>query len=221
MTPSLAREAFDKNLADVSRLLEIHRDVSGDGPGRKYGVDVLNRSAVVLLCASWEAYCEDIVGEVVAHFTEHAPAKNLPKKLREQIADEFGDGQMKMKMWSLADDGWKSVLSSRLDKYKEERDRGLNTPKPEPVKKLFLEHAGYEDITQAWTWPKKTAEQAAKDLIALVELRGSIAHRVDTSSPVNKGAVERYMRIVGHLVEETDKEMQEHALRVTGVAMRP
>lgn len=218
--PSLAREAFDKNLADVNRLLDIHRRVSGHRRGRRWGVSVLNRSAIVLLCATWEAYCEDIVGEVVEHFTGHAEARRLPAALRKKIAAEFrqADG---MRMWSLADDGWKAALRERLGQFKEERDRGLNTPKPQNVKALFHEHAGYEDITEAWKWQGKSVDQAEAELIALVKLRGSIAHRVDSITTVNLRTVEKYMRLVGRLVETTDAAMQTHAQRITGEPLRP
>jgi hypothetical protein len=65
--PSQARAAFENNRKDVERLMEIHGDLAGDTPGRKHGVEVLNKSAIVLMCAIWEAYCEDLAAEAVEH----------------------------------------------------------------------------------------------------------------------------------------------------------
>ena len=48
---SQARQAFDRNVMDVERLLEIHADVGGDVQGRRFGLEVLNKSAVVLITA--------------------------------------------------------------------------------------------------------------------------------------------------------------------------
>jgi hypothetical protein len=60
---SSSRKAFLKNRRDVERLWEIHEEVAGAGRGRKHGVEVLNRSTLVLIAACWEAYVEDLVIE--------------------------------------------------------------------------------------------------------------------------------------------------------------
>jgi len=64
---SQARIRFDKNCEDVERLLEVHRDLGGSGRGRRRRLEVLNKSAIVLLYAFWEAYCEDIAAEGLNH----------------------------------------------------------------------------------------------------------------------------------------------------------
>ncbi len=51
---------FRANLADVIRLIQIHRDLSGSERGRRVGVECLNKSAIVLILASWEAFVEDL-----------------------------------------------------------------------------------------------------------------------------------------------------------------
>lgn len=202
------------NRADVDRLMQLHRDISGSAPGRKYGVAVLNKSAVVLLCAAWEAYCEDIVSEVVQHYVDHAPDANaLPTTLRKQIATELHAD--KMKMWTLADGGWRAVLESRLTQLKIERDRKLNTPKTSQIKALFADHAGYSDITTQWHWQSRTVESACDELDAFVTLRGAIAHRVEADSAVRKTAVTRYTRFIGRLVQCIDSAMVTHAHGVT------
>ena len=60
---SNAKQKFDKNCEDINKLLEFHESSGGSSPGRRYGLEVLNKSAVVLICAIWEAYCEDIAAE--------------------------------------------------------------------------------------------------------------------------------------------------------------
>lgn len=202
------------NRADVDRLMELHRDISGSAPGRKYGVAVLNKSAVVLLCAAWEAYCEDIVSEVVQHYVDHAPDANaLPQALRKQIAAEIHTD--KMKMWTLADNGWRTVLGSRLAELKIERDRKLNTPKTSQIKALFADHAGYADITTQWYWPKRTVESSCAALDDFVALRGAIAHRVEADTAVRKSAVTKHTRFIGRLVHRIDSAMVAHAEGVT------
>ena len=218
MSHSSAYQAFESNRADVDRLLEVHRDLSGKGRGRRYGMAVLNKSAVVLLCAAWEAYCEDLVSEVVEHFVSQAPeAKILPTVLRKRIATELSSD--KMQMWTLAGDGWRLVLSKRLGDLKVERDRKLNTPRTSQIRELFAEHVGYDNIDQKWTWSGVTAELAREKLDEFVTLRGSIAHRVEADSAVHKADVVRYTRFIGRLVKNTDQVIVEHARSVTGLPL--
>jgi hypothetical protein len=73
--PSKSRIHFDENCEDVERLLTIHQDLAGNTPGRKYGVEVLNKSAIVLICAYWEAYNEDILHEALV----------LQRRIRDRI----------------------------------------------------------------------------------------------------------------------------------------
>ena len=51
---------FDENVKEVRNLLDIHRKVAKKTPGRKYNVEVLNKSGVVLLVACWESYVEHL-----------------------------------------------------------------------------------------------------------------------------------------------------------------
>ena len=46
---SNAYKAFQKNMEDIERLLELHTQEGGSEPGRRYGLEVLNKSAIVLI----------------------------------------------------------------------------------------------------------------------------------------------------------------------------
>jgi hypothetical protein len=69
--PSTARATFEANRQDVDRLMQLHTTEGGDEPGRRVGLEVLNKSAIVLLCAIWEAYVEDLATEVIDHYVTH------------------------------------------------------------------------------------------------------------------------------------------------------
>lgn len=89
---SQARATYEASVADVERLMELHAQIGGEDPGRRVGLEVLNKSAIVLMCAIWEACVEDLVTEVVEHYiTELKNPKKLPKQLREQVAKELID----------------------------------------------------------------------------------------------------------------------------------
>jgi hypothetical protein len=125
--PSKARSSLDENLGDIDVLLALHSMTGGDAPGRRYGLEVLNKSAIVLITACWEAYCEDLASEALAHIVKFSKSSDaLPDELKRQIAKEIKGAQHELEVWKVADDGWKLYLTSRLGKLTEERNRRLN-----------------------------------------------------------------------------------------------
>lgn len=175
---SAARKAFGQNCDDIDRLLEIHGDLGGDAPGRRRRLEVLNKSAIVLITAVWEAYCEDIVAEGLKHLVANAATSGaLPKALRKQIVKELGAEADELAVWQLADTGWRAVLEVRVDRLAEERNRRLNTPKTGQINELFLTGLGIPKISATWNWKGMTKTSAEAKLDRFIELRGTIAHR--------------------------------------------
>lgn len=204
-TQSAARDAFEANRADIDRLLEIHSDLAGDTPGRKHGVAVLNKSGVVLTCAVWEAYCEDLAAEAVKHLADNAASPDdLPKQLRKNLATELKAQRNELAVWALADDGWRAYLKTRLEDITEARNRKLNTPKSVNIRQLFVDAAGIADVTRCWRWRHMSAQSASKKLDSFVALRGSIAHRAAASHSVKKSHVRNFVDLTERLVVKTD-----------------
>lgn len=147
---------FEWRWRDAKELplpIEIHSALAGQTPGKKHGVEVLNKSGIVLMCAVWEAYCEDIAAEAVDHLIANAAdAFALPKTLRKNIARELKNDLDESAVWKLADDGWKKHLSTRTKAMTEERNRKLNTPKTSNIKDLFDTAIGLPDVPSAWYW---------------------------------------------------------------------
>lgn len=214
---SQARQAFDRNVQDVQRLLEIHADVGGDAQGRRFGLEVLNKSGIVLITAIWEAYCEDLAAEALNHLvTNAASGSSLPKELRKKIAAEIKADSNDLAMWDLADAGWKARAKARLATLMVERNRRLNTPKVEQIKDLFAAAIGLSDVSSAWRWKKMSITRAGKKLDEFVELRGAIAHRGTAASSVKKAQVENYLAHVKRLVGKTGGRVNAHVRKATG-----
>lgn len=201
---SKARAAFDKNCEDIDRLLELHASITGTAPGRRRQVEVLNKAAIVLVTAFWEAYCEDVAAEGLAHLVQHSPeAQKLPPELKKQIVKELSDDDNQLAVWQLADTGWKQVLRSRLDRLREERNRKLNTPKTAQIDELFVKALGVKKISAKWAWSGMSVSSASDKLDKYVTLRGSIAHRGSASASVHKSHVTDYYEHVKKLVGKT------------------
>lgn len=214
---STADLAFKENRQDVKRLLEIHASEAGDTPGRKWHLEVLNKSAIVLICAFWEAYCEDLAAEALRHVVAHAPSHDdLPIELRKLVARELKQRNHDLAVWEVAGDGWRDLLTRRLSELQEERNRSLNTPKTAPIDRMFQTAIGIERISDSWRWHKTTPKQTAEKLDKYVTLRGDIAHRGKSARSVQKKDVEDFLQHVERLVEKTGERVNKLAHEATG-----
>jgi len=214
--PSKARAAFDESSKDIDRLLEIHGLIGGPQKGRRFRLEVLNKSAIVLITAIWEAYCEDIVSEAVEHIVTESPkAGALSKEIRKAVAKELKDDKNDLAAWNLADDGWRTVLRSRLKIMEERRAWSLNTPKSAQLRDFFRNAIGIEDITSDWSWRRMSPDQAQKKLNDYITLRGEIAHR-GTLKETYKYQVQDFLNHVQRLVSKTDEQVNKHVNTMTG-----
>ena len=187
-------ESLRSNMAEIDRLLEIHVAVAGSGRGRKRDVEVLNKSAIVLLLACWEAFVEDLAVAAFDRILAHATSPDaFPEFVLAIAAKEIRKADT-MVLWGIAKNGWKPELLKHrariLEKYV---NRGsFNTPSAENIDRLFSEMLGLTSISQQWSWPRMAPERAAEKLGNLIELRGGIAHRVSATKPVKKADVVDY-----------------------------
>ncbi len=201
---SKARDTFEANAQDVARLLELHQEVGGADRGRRTGLEVLNKSGIVLMCAVWEAYIEDLAAEVVEHYVDEATPEKLPPKLRETIGKELKNQKDSDSPWKLAGRGWKRELKYRLKGLQAKRNATLNAPKAGVVDAFFEESIGIPNVSSKWRWQKMSIARAREKLDEFVTLRGDIAHRVNASTPVHKSRVEEFRDHVERLVALTD-----------------
>lgn len=198
MTDPIQR--FEKNINEVKRLLEIHKQLAGNAPGRKYNVEVLNKSAIVLLVACWEAFIEDLASSafkfMLAHAADHTA---FPDDVLAIASKKLKSAQDNREVWRLAGIGWRSVLEEhRADLFKEYIGK-LNTPKPKQVDGLFSSLLGLSSISSKWFWHTVPHDKACQKLTGLIELRGSIAHQVGAGKAVSKALVLDYLSFIYRL----------------------
>lgn len=198
MTDPIQR--FEKNIAEVKRLLEIHLQLAGKSPGRKYNVEVLNKSAIVLLVACWEAFIEDLASAafkfMLTHATDH---KAFPDDVLAIASKKLKSAPDNREVWRLAGTGWRSVLEEHKDDLFKEYIGKLNTPKPKQVDGLFNSLLGLSSISSKWFWHTVPHDKACQKLTQLIELRGAIAHQVAAGKPVSKALVFDYMWFIYRL----------------------
>ncbi|QEV00877.1 hypothetical protein CP971_17920 [Streptomyces viridifaciens] len=172
---------------------------------------------MVMTCASWEAFCEDLVAEALRHLADHAPdGAALPKEVKKTLKKILLDDQNELAIWGLADDGWRTVLRDRATALSADGDSSLNTPKPAQLKTFFQQNVGIADITSAWFWHKNDQARTTKLLNDFVVLRGSIAHRRSPAGGVRKSQATGGLDLILRLAEKSAAAVSEHLLKHTG-----
>jgi hypothetical protein len=215
--PSKAFATFQENRKDAEALLDIHEEKSGDKPGRKFGVEPLNKATIVFVCAAWEAYCEDIVAEAIdAIVADCQDPKLLPKELRKHITAQVRQDKNETAPWELAVDGWKQVLKMNAAQFTVNLTGRWSTPKPTQVQELFLKCLGIPDITAAWSWQKCDNYTARKKLDYFVTLRGAIAHRLNDENAVYKKQGVDFAAHVERLASIIDLTIRDYLFAVVG-----
>jgi hypothetical protein len=202
-----------ENLDESVSLLRIHGEVVGRGPGRKYGVEVLNKSALVLIVACWEAYVEDTVTAALTFMIDNCKDHTIfPKNVLERV----GSTKQGLKSWDLAGDGWKVALKDNLMGVLAKTTGTLNTPRAPQVDELFQKVIGLTNLSSTWKWNNVRSQQVVDRLDSLITTRGSIAHRVKHSAPVYKKTVREAADLIGRLSARTNNETRKHVHGLVG-----
>ncbi|WP_156087769.1 HEPN domain-containing protein [Lysobacter sp. Root667] len=200
-------ESFLSNIREVEQLLKIHSSYVGNGPGRKRDVEVLNKSAIVLTVACWEAYVEDISTLALDYMIANAASHLVfPEKVLKLVAANNSG----VSAWSLAGEGWKIALRNNYDAILAKTAAKLNTPRAAQVDELFANSIGLEGVSRCWHWKGRSVTAAVEALDDLVTLRGGIAHRVKHSRSVLKRDVTDATNLVLWLAAKTTNRVRTH-----------
>jgi hypothetical protein len=208
---SIAKSNFEQQKRDIDQLWAIHQEVAGQGAGRKHGVDVLNRAAIVFITACWESYIEDVCLEAFDFLLSNATDPSaFPNRVKTLASEELRSNPDKNQIWNLAGYGWKQVLQTHREAAKKRWLGKLNTPKTEQVNELFRELLGLPNLSDSWSWQGINSQQASEKLDQYIVVRGNIAHRTTHDANVYKLWGTDYLSHAERLVVKTDEHVRGH-----------
>lgn len=210
--PSTALSKFESTMMkDVTRIIESHATLSDGKPGKK-GLGHLTRGGVLLLCAAWELYLEEVLSEAVKFACDKAAAPDdLPKDVKKAIAAYVVGSQHELKALAMAGDGWKAVYQEAA----QIKIDAVNTPKPGVINPIFKKFLGVSQISSCWHY----GEQAVNDF---VKARGDIAHRGSDAGYVTIGKLrDEYKPFIMRTVLDTDNHLSQHLRDMFPVSQRP
>jgi len=206
LAPPRAQLSFQfYSYPQVDRLLSIHSAVGGSRPGRRHQLEILNKSAIVLACAFWEAFVEDLAADALLHLAKYADtAQDLPQELRKSVLNDLKASKHELAMWDIADDNWRELLRDRARKIVEVRDRTLSNPSSGKVDDFFCQQARLIRVSDSWRWPGISPDKARHKLNEFVQLRNVIAHRGGPrETTVTKRDAEHGLALIDRLADRS------------------
>ena len=113
--PSSALLKFESNmLVDVDRIIDSHSDLNHEGMGRR-GLGHITRSGVLMLCAAWELYLEELASESARFLIDHVNSPDqLPLPIQKEISRIVRESKHELKLLEMAGDGWKSIYLNHV-----------------------------------------------------------------------------------------------------------
>lgn len=196
--------ALDRNLIDVRRLLGV---VEVPGPSRsRKDAEVVNRSAVVLACACWEAFLEELALDALAFL--------IGRLIREEPMSTAAR-QTANRALQHIDAGQSYSILLQLGRHRQHILGPFNTPKAPNADALYQKALGIDQISSNWRWRGVPASAARSRLDRYVSLRGDSAHRVKGMEPVTKRDVLYFVQMLERLAWLTCDAVREWLFKAT------
>ena len=188
---------FFDNLDKVQELVEIHGKIAGTKKGRKSGVETLNKSCIVLLTACWETFIEELIGSAFDYLIDNAQTHDIiPFSVLTKASNDLKNDKDARKVWSLADNGWKTVMKKYKNQIITKELDYFHVPRPKNIDDLYEKLIGLEEVTKYWKWKNMNNASVIKTLNDFIDLRGEIAHKLKSSRNVLKRDVEYYTNFI-------------------------
>ncbi|MDO8738262.1 MAG: HEPN domain-containing protein [Candidatus Deferrimicrobium sp.] len=199
----------------MERLLDIHSEIAGEKPGRKHNVEVLNKSAILMLVACWESYVEEVVSGAYKYLLNIAKTPNdFPIDVRLRASNELRESKDPRRVWELAAKGWKDVLYE----YRGKQIESFNTPTSKKVNILCKALLNIEDVSGKIKIPRIKDSDICPRLDTLVALRGAIAHKVKADKSITKRMVQKDIKFIGTLAESLNNIVSAYLKELVGGA---
>lgn len=203
------------SLKEVSSLLQLSKKGKNLEPCNS---NIINKSAIVLLCACWEAYIEDTVLQSFDFLMENILSPTyLPKHLKQIIARSLRQDKNELKIWDMADDGWRNLLAKHKDVMLTKYLGHFNTPKPQNIDQLFLDVLGMSSITKKWKEIEGYSSDHVCELLnRFISIRGAIAHGANDIPCVSYEEIMDYLQLIVNLMVRTGSAVREYIKVTTG-----
>lgn len=208
--PSQAYRRFIHNAVDVDRLITSHGTLSSGTSGKK-ALGHITRSGIVMLCAAWELYVEDLLIECSKYLAiQTEKPLNLPMPVQKHLAKKIRENKNELKPLELGGSGWRDVYVA----YCQNEVRAINTPKTTILIPIYQKFIGLNDVSSMWTI-------GGQYITDFVSVRGDIAHNGRSSSYINLWELIQYNDCIKLTAKEMDNKICDYVFQLVSYTRQP
>lgn len=191
--PSIAYKSFKYEYKkDIEKILSNYEELKGTHKGRR-SLDHLFRGGVLLLAAAWEIYIENVLVETCKKVSEDLPLKDLPNQIKKTLSTNSKKEKDELAIINnIGGENWRNYYIQLIIGAVS----SLNTPGTKNIDNLFALYLGIDTISSNFT---------NEGLDEFIKARGEIAHRMKGEEYLKKDVFIRYVSLIDHLVDDTDK----------------
>lgn len=208
--PSGAYQKFLHNAVDVNRLIDSHGELSSGHSGKK-ALGHITRSGVIMLCAAWEVYVEDLLIESVKYISMHKESPlELPKPVQKHLAKRIKENKNELKLLELGGAGWREIYVT----YCQNETRSINTPKTTILEAIYEKFIGIENLSSLWN-------VGGGYITDFVSTRGDIAHKGRSAPYVNLWELIEYNDCIHLTAKEMDNQVCMYVFDLVTATVQP
>lgn len=209
--PSKSFNKFENNLlVDVQRIIDSHGQLNHNGGGRR-GLGHLTRSGILMLCAAWELYMEEVLVEGVKYTIGKIDEPgSLPLPVQKELSRYVKESSHELKPLELAGEGWKTLYLNNTN----EKIQSLNSPKSGVLDPMYKKFLGVDTISDCWSLGSAHINQ-------FVSIRGRIAHKGRDARYITINQLKIYKDEIKQTALDVDNSLTEHLCAITPGIVRP
>ena len=197
-------------MVDVDRLISSHEKLSPNGSGKR-GLGHITRSGVVMLCAAWELYVEDLLIECTKYLSnETFKPLDLPKPVQKHLAKRIRENKNELKLLELGGSGWREVYVT----YCQNEVRAINTPKTTIIEPIYEKFIGLKELSNIWT-------VGGQYITDFVSVRGNIAHNGRSAPYINLCELVEYNDCIKLTAKEMDNQICDYIFNLVTATVQP
>lgn len=209
--PSNAYLNFLHIRIDALKLIAAYSYYKSNGIGGT-SLGFFTRSGIMMLCAAWERYNEDLLLESVENVCMHlTDINNLSREIKLTLSRKIKNDAHDLSPIRMGGEGWKDVWRY----YAKMETEKLNTPKVANLNNLFNRFMGISNYSGHWNLSD------VSDIDRFVSDRGEIAHNGNKSSNIRMSKLRTYQEMIIDKVINIDSEMADEIQRICGHASLP
>jgi hypothetical protein len=181
------------------------------GTGGRKALGHITRSGVVMLCAAWELYVEDLLIECTRYLSNNTSKPlELPLQVQKYLAKRVRDNKNELKLLELGGSGWRDVYIT----YCQNEVRGINTPKTTILEPIYEKFIGLKNLSDMWTI-------GGTYITDFVSVRGDIAHNGRSSSYINLWELIQYNDSIKFTAKEMDNKVCDYIFGLVTHTIQP